>query len=248
MFYSERKDNLLNIIKERGRCSVHSLAKELYVSEPTIRRDLAELESEGKIKRTYGGAVYCEIINNEIPLILRESKKAAEKRLIACEAAKLIQDGMTVFLDASSTASHIVPNLSKFKDLTVITNSPKISVMLADLNIDSFSTGGILLKNSIAYVGVSAIESVKKFNTDIVFFSSRGITVDGLITDSSVEETDIRKSMLAHADRKVFLCSGDKLGSKYMHNLCDVSALDYIISDIALPDCFCEKCTVIHAH
>ena len=72
MFYSKRHEDILKILKEREAASVHFLAKELFVSEPTVRRDLDILQKQGRVRRTFGGAVICELLNREVPLSLRE--------------------------------------------------------------------------------------------------------------------------------------------------------------------------------
>ena len=230
MYYSERKEQLIEIIRHEGNISVHKLSKLLFVSEPTIRRDLTVLEKEGKIKRTYGGAVYCELINVEVPLSLREYEQTDAKKNIAKQAEKYIKDGQVIFLDASSTASFLVPHIAKFKNTTVITNSPKTSVELAKHAIRTYCTGGLLLNNSIAYVGNLAEEFIKRYNADIFFFSSRGISVENIITDSSVEETNIRKIMMMQSKNKIFLCTKDKLGKKYMYTLCSTDEIDEVIT------------------
>lgn len=231
MFFNERYDAIVNILKEKNSATVRFLAKELFVSEPTVRRDLKKMELQGIIKRTFGGAVLSEVLNKEIPLSMRERENMNAKDYIAKEAAKLISDGQVIFLDASSTVSRLVRHLSSFSNITVITNSPKTSLQLADLRIRSFCTGGMLLENSIAYVGTYAQNFVKNFNADIFFFSSRGITRDGMITDSSIEESDLRRVMLANSKKKVFLCTSDKVGKHFFYNLTNVSEIDRVICD-----------------
>ncbi len=233
MFFTKRHEEILAILKEKGACSVRLLSTLLFVSEPTIRRDLTVLESENKIKRTFGGAVINTDFNVEVPLILRETQNIRIKEELALEAVKFIMDDAVIFLDASSTVSYIIKHLSKFKNLTVITNSPKNSLRLAELKIRSFSTGGEMLENSFAYVGVSAQDFIGKFNADLFFFSCRGITADGTLNDSSIEETEIRKAMMKNSKKNIFICSSDKLGKKYMYNLCSYTEVDEIISDAA---------------
>ncbi len=231
MFFNERYDAIVRILKEKNTATVHLLAKELFVSEPTIRRDLKKMESRGIIKRTFGGAVLSEFLNKEIPLSMREHENMSAKDYIAKEAVKFISDGQVIFLDASSTVSRIVKYLSAFSNITVITNSPKTSLQLAELRIRSFCTGGLLLENSIAYVGTYAENFIKNFNADIFFFSSRGISSSGRITDSSIEESDLRRTMLLNSKRKIFLCTSDKVGKQFFYNLTDVSKIDHIICD-----------------
>lgn len=124
-------------------------------------------------------------------------------------------DGQVIFLDASSTVSGIVKYLSAFPNITVITNSPKTSLRLAELRIKSFCTGGLLLENSIAYVCTYAENFIKNFNADTFFFSSRGIYLNGTITDSSIEESDLRRTMLANSKKNIFLCTSDKIGKYF---------------------------------
>lgn len=230
---------ILNILEERTDASVHYLAEKLHISEPTIRRDLDFLEKSGKIRRTFGGAVLCHDNNKQVPLSLREQENRPIKERLARESAALIHDGDTIFIDASSTASGIIPYLQDFKDLTIITNSPRNSIRLAEMKIRSFSTGGILLESSVAYVGSSAERAVSNFNADLFFFSCRGVSDDGILNDSSLEETELRKVMLHQSRKRVFLCSSDKLGQKYLYNLCSHRDVDKMICDKEL--IFTEK-------
>ncbi len=156
MFCNERYDKLLEILSKRTSASVRYLANELHVSEPTIRRDLRVLSNENRIKRTFGGAIINADFNAEVPLVLRETVNQKTKEQIAREAVRFIQDDFVIFMDASSTVAQIIKHLSGFKNLTIITNSPKHSLRLAELKIKSFSTGGEMLENSVAYVGAIA--------------------------------------------------------------------------------------------
>lgn len=231
MFYSKRQEEILEILKARGNASVHFLSKELFVSEPTIRRDLSELEKQGKVRRTFGGAVPCDILNLEVPLSLREREGRGAKAIIAEKAASLLSDGQVIFLDASSTASYLVEHIAKYKDITVITNSPKTSLALAEKKVRSYCTGGLLLENSIAYVGNLAENFIRNFNADIFFFSCRGLNYDGMLTDSSTRESELRRVMMANSAKLAFLCTSDKIGKKYMYNLCSADTIDYIFCD-----------------
>ncbi len=231
MYYCERHEKIIEILKNRNGATVHYLAEALHVSEPTIRRDLSALESENKINRTFGGAVLNTDQNKEVPLVLREQENKKNKEALAAEAAKLISDGDIIFLDASSTVAELIKYLPRFHDLTIITNSPKNSLKLAELKIRSFSTGGLLLENSVAYVGDTAKRTAESFNADLFFFSCRGMTEDGCLTDSSIEETEIRKTMIKQSKKKIFLCADDKLGKKYMYNLCTYKDIDRIICE-----------------
>lgn len=236
MYFTERYDDIIKILKKRNGASVHYLAEQLHVSEPTIRRDLAFLEKEKRIKRTFGGAVINDMATSEIPLSLRESENRLPKEIIAKKAIEYISDGKIIFIDASSTASKILKYLPNFSNLTIITNSPKNSLKLAEMKVKSFSTGGLLLENSIAYVGRGAENFVRNFNADLFFFSSRGLSEDGVLSDASIEESELRRVMMEQSKKKIFLCTSDKIGKSYMYNLCKLSDVDEVISDKPLPE------------
>ena len=241
MYFSERHEQIIAILRERNSVTVQYLAARLHVSLPTIRRDLVQLEQNNRIKRTFGGAVLSSMMTDEIPLNLRESEESEAKDLIARRATEFIRDGQVLFFDASSTLLHIVKYLDRFRDLTIITNSPKMSLMLAESGIKSLCTGGELLEKSIAYVGRLAESFVEKFNADIFFFSCRGISEDGILSDSSIAETDIRKKMMEYSQKSIYLCTSSKIGKKYMYNFCSADDIDEIISDGTLPPAIADR-------
>lgn len=231
MYNIERMDEIMNILKRDKSASVSKLARLLFVSAPTIRRDLSELENQGKISRTHGGAVLRRTAECEIPLMLREDSNGKSKQKIAERAAELIHSGDVIFLDASSTAAHIVPFLKGFNDIIAVTNSPKTSMKLGEAGIKNYCTGGLLLPYSVAYVGNEAERFVSGINADVFFFSSRGYTIDGCITDSSAEEAAVKAAMMKNADRIYYLCDKSKQNKKYMFNICSVNDVDEIITE-----------------
>ena len=90
-----------------------------------------------------------------------------------------------------------------------------------------------MLIHSFSYVGAQAKRFLNDINADICFFSARGISADGRISDQSVEETDVRREMLLRTKKKYFLCDSSKFGKSYFYNLCSLSDIDGIISDQA---------------
>ena len=163
MYNLERQEQIMQILEKSTSISVAKLAQVLYVSQPTVRRDLSILEEQGKVQRTHGGVVLRKVSDAEIPLMFREDQNNLSKKIIAEKAAKLIHNGDVIFLDASSTVSYLIPYLVKFQDIIVVTNSPKTSIHLGEKGIKNYCTGGQLLMHSIAYVGSAA----EKFIADL---------------------------------------------------------------------------------
>ena len=231
MYNLERQKEILQILEKSKSISVSKLAKMLYVSQPTIRRDLSVLEEQGKVQRTHGGVVLRETSDAEIPLMFREDQNNASKKIIAQKAAKLIRDGDVIFMDASSTVSYLIPYLENFRDLVVITNSPKTSIRLGERNIKNYCTGGLLLKYSIAYVGSEAEKFISNLNADLFFFSSRGYMENGMISDSAEQEVAVRKAMLKNAEKSYYLCDSSKKGKKYTFNICATQEVAGVIDE-----------------
>lgn len=234
MFKTQRHSEIIDILSEERFASVPSLSQRLYVSMPTIRRDLTYLEECGYIKRSHGGAILAEQSTN-IPLSFRRGKKSNEKIKMCKLAATLVKNGNVIFTDASSTVLHIADLLSEFENLTVVTNGLKLADRMSDSDTTVFATGGRILKTSFALVGTRAVEFVSDFSADIMFFSSSAISRDGMITDYSEEETLLRKQMMKNASVKVFMCDSSKFYLNSAFNLCSVNELDYIITDSQLP-------------
>ena len=138
MYNLERQEEIINLLEKVRSISVKKLAEALYVSQPTIRRDLSALEEQGKVKRTHGGVVLRRSSDIEIPLLLREDQNNMAKKAIAEKASALIQNGNVIFLDASSTAAYLIPYLEKFDDIIVVTNSPKTSLLLGERKIKNY--------------------------------------------------------------------------------------------------------------
>ena len=227
-----RQDLIMTYLREHQTATVVNLAKRLYASEATIRRDLTILEKKGMIKRLHGGAVLIDDVQRELPLYLREQQNIQAKKSIAAKAAGYLEDGQVIFLDASSTAMFLIPYLESRQNLTIITNGLKTAQELSRLAHKTYGTGGLMLHNSAAYVGPYAEEFVRKFNADIFFFSSRGILEDGRITDASSEETHIRQVMLQNSRTHIFLCDRSKLGQSYCYNLGSAKDMDdWIMND-----------------
>lgn len=237
MAYQNREQLILEMIAADEQLSVHSLARRLFVSEATLRRDLGKMESKGLVTRTHGGVTLrSKPANERIPQSLRAEEHAEEKRLIAQQAASLIRDGDVIMLDPSTTTDYILPYLEGHHNNIVITNCVRKSLQLGRMGITNFLAGGQMLNESFCLVGRSTETMVESMNADIVFFSCRGITEDGMLTDTSIDADVIRRAMLSQARRRVLLLDHSKLGKNYLHNFCHLSELTDVFCDIPLPE------------
>lgn len=230
----DRQRDIIRYLEENHSATIRQLAGAVFASEASVRRDISLLEEQGIVSRVYGGVILSKHQNAWVPLALRKQENSAQKDQIARQASKLIFDGATVFIDASSTAGRIVKYLGGYKNLKVITNS--ISVLEeASRSVETvWSVGGRFFRENKALVGPEAERFIRSVNIDLLLFSSEGVSREGEISDSSERETSLRRALLERSERKVFLCDASKLGVRRMFQLCSVREVDDIICDIPL--------------
>ncbi len=231
---SERQKDILEILTTEKEITVKDLAKALFSSESSIRRDLALLEEEGFIKRTHGGATltHKQTILEKIPFAIRQFEQRQAKIVIAKKAAEKVCDNNLIFLDGSSSVYAMIPFLANKKNLVVITNGVKTLLELAKYKITAISTGGDMINECLVLVGNTAINTVSSFNADAAFFSCRGISEDNYLTDMSVSENIVRQKMIANSKHSYALCVSQKFNKTYCHNLCHINDIDEVISEI----------------
>ena len=237
MSYTDRKKQILDLLEPTGSVSVDTLTKILYASSATIRRDLARLEEEGLIIRSYGRAMRVNLYADKcVPYGERGAVGSPEKRKIAEAAVRAnVKEGSVIMLDASSTALHTVEYLKDINDLIVITSGINTLVELMKTGIRFYSTGGRAINESSSFVGQTAIDALRTFNADLCFVSCHGISDEGLVTDTSERENDIRAMMMKQSHKRILLVNGSKVGVNAWHNLCHISDFDEVYCDSPLP-------------
>lgn len=237
MPFYEREEKILSILRTNDITTVDEISEKLFISKPTVRRDLDKLVKKGIVSRTHGGATLIRNAADEkIPFSFREQEHNSAKFIMAQKAVKFIKDCYTIMIDASTSALAIVPLLSEFNNLIVITNNAKASLLLGQMGIKNVCTGGHMINKSFSYVGEDAIRTVNNYNADVVFFSCRGLSENGYLTDNSIDENQLRRAMIKKSRKSVFLCDKSKYFKTCFNNLCHISEIDEIISDEMIPE------------
>ncbi|MHB8065647.1 MAG: DeoR/GlpR family DNA-binding transcription regulator [Ruminiclostridium sp.] len=232
MFVEERHNQILNILNSKKSVTVDELSETLYVSAATIRRDLDKMQKTGVIKRSHGGAVLFESTNVESASAVRELENIKEKKQIAELALSFIRSNSVIFMDSSSTAGMIIPFLSQFKYLTIITNGLKNALLLSEkTDAKIYVPGGIVSTRSNSVVGSDTIDYISHMNTELALFSCSGINQNNGITDASFEQSSVKRTMIKHSKVRVLLCDSSKFGMTYMCRTCGFEELDYILTD-----------------
>ena len=245
MLAIERRREILARLTANGKVLVAELAKDFDVTEETIRRDLEKLDKEGLVSKTYGGAVSKHNAAIDLPYNVRESANVEQKQIIAKLIADLIEDGERIMVDSSSTALYVIKKIKEKKNLTIITNSVKILLELADKpDWTVLSTGGILKKNALSLTGSSAEKMIRSYHVDTAICSCKGLDTELGITDSNENDSLIKQAMFYSAERRILALDGEKLDKKSFVKVGDFSDLDLIVTDSAPAEKwigFCEE-------
>jgi DeoR family transcriptional regulator of aga operon len=232
---AERRQRIVNALAETGQMTVAQLSSQFDVSEVTIRQDLTALNEQGLLLRTRGGAISSNAMP-EFSYDIRQQQHSAEKARIGEAAARLLNYGDTVFLDASTTAQATIPYLKQFPELTVITNSLKIAIGLLDAgHIHVMLPGGSLRRNSISLVGQPQCDFLENINIEVGFFGARGIAIPEGLTDVELNEVRMKQSMVERCRRVVGLLDARKWGRVAAATFAPLDKIAMIITDTAAP-------------
>ena len=205
MLALERRNLILEKLQIEKRVVVSELSQLYGVSEETIRRDLEKLENDGLAIKSYGGAVINDNSNMDMPFNIRKNRNVAVKQRIAELAAKLVEDGDHIMLDASTTGVFIAKALKQKSRLTVVTNSLEAIIEMSDVSgWDIISTGGLLKEGYLALLGGAARAGVEKYCVDKLFLSCKGVSMEYGFMDSLEIFAEVKQSMI-HASQKVYL-------------------------------------------
>lgn len=232
----ERKTKIMKKLESNGRVEVEKLSKELKVSKETVRRDLSEMEKDGLLKRTHGGAVSISTTQQslEYPYLMREIQCLEEKERIGKKAASVIEDGDTIFIDNSSTNLSILKNINPEYSVTIVTNSIRIlleSTRHTNENFVFISLGGIFRYKNYSCVGDMANEMSKKFWPSKAFISCYGVDTEGGLYDGSIHEIEVKRNVINLAQTVYITADHTKIGRKGGVQLADMACVDYLISD-----------------
>lgn len=231
----ERYQKIMDILSNGEYASVESLSRTLFVSMPTIRRDLNAMQEMGLVTRSHGGVIRRRSENEGGPAYFRMGVNSEVKLRIAREAAKLLRDDCMVFMDESTTTLHIIDHMPQYKNITVITSSMSVLQLTQKYRIRSICLGGEISYDTMSFYGREAEDMIAHYGIDIMFFSSSAVNGRGWISDYCAPANSLRRCALAQSETKVFLCDKSKFLKTSAYMLMPLREADYIIADAPLP-------------
>lgn len=226
-----RRDRILEIIRKQGFTTVSFLCDSLHYSSATINRDLNLLEGQQLIKRSYGGAEILE--SKSIPFTYRYNKEKKEKRLVAKMAASLVEDGETIFIDATTTTQYMMYYLTEKKNIRVITPNIAIVSFLSEYNIEVICLGGTVVEAPNILGGEDAVLAASRYRADKCFIATCSVLDDGMIgTRNGIL---LQKTIMANSKKAYYLADHAKLNHNFNQLVCDLNDFAAVITDFEFP-------------
>lgn len=246
MLANQRRDKILELLKEDGSAKVIKLAKIFKVSEVTVRQDLEKLEKDGFIKREHGGAFLKNVENSVKSFTLLNQDNIEKKQRIGKKAAELIEMGETIILDSGSTTTEIAKNLIGRKGITVITNALNIAMMLgAEPGIEVIVTGGEFKPPTLSLTGQKAAAFFEDINVHKLFLATAGISLRSGLTYPSLSDIVVKKAMIDASDVTYLVADSTKIGKNAFASLGALSLIDFIITDAGVDQ---KKAKILREH
>ena len=237
MFLEERQAKILEMLQQNGKVLVKELAEIFGVTEDSIRKDLSSLELDGKLKRTYGGAVSIEEKLQMTEANRRRISDVEAKRKIAAAAVKLMQPQDLIFLDISTISIAIAQILEKSEvNYKILTNMVDVLVMLArNPKINLFFVGGQINQSRDGFSDVLNMEFISKFRPDIAFIGSFGVDIKRNSLSSRDTAAGLHKSRVIELSKASYIIAESrKIGVESTYSFSTLDKVDGIITEAKL--------------
>lgn len=237
MLMGTRQYEIMKLLELKQQATIMELAEKFKVSQMTIRRDLDQLQSEGKIQRSHGGAVKVKrFMGSDYDQRANENK--AEKIAIAREAVNHIKDGMSIILDAGTTVAAMVEELEKFRDLKIITRDLHTALLLSNEqrfgSFEVYCTGGRLSKWAYSLDGIYAEKMLASLTVDVAFLTCEAVShAKGAMAWSPVL-VGARQTAMNAADKNILLVDSTKFSYNSLAIFASLDSFDEIITENGL--------------
>lgn len=234
MLSVERQAMIAQLVKQQQLVKVTDLMERFEVSDMTIRRDLSVLEQRGLIKKIYGGAVLVDTgegTDQDVNLAVRAAEFTHFKQEIGQCAATFVEADDVILIDAGTTTLEFAKAIRNFAGLVVVTNSLPIASELAERTSSLLFAGGIVRPSTHSTVGPKTKDFLSDLRVSKLFLGASSLSMDQGLMNSNLYESEIKRTMMAAADKVFVLADASKFGSKSYHVFAQWSEVDVLITD-----------------
>jgi DeoR/GlpR family transcriptional regulator of sugar metabolism len=229
----ERRTGILRLLEAAESVSVSELVDELGASEATVRRDLVQLDREGVLRRTHGGARRLSLRGITTPFAARTAVATDAKRRIALSATAMLAPHESVILDAGTTCLEVAHRL-KDASLRVVPMSLRAATVLGDAGIPLTMCGGDIRPDELSLTGANAVNNIGKLRLDTAIISCCGFSFAEGVTSYDAEDAAVKAAAVRNSSRVIMLCDETKWGKTAFGWLADAAELTTIITDHVL--------------
>ncbi len=232
LFSEERRIRILELIREHRKLTVHQLCQMLRVSPATVRTDLRDLDREGLLVRTHGGALEKVRAGYEQVFSKRGRENLAAKQAIAVKAQELIGRGDTIVLDTGTTTLELARRLTSCQELKVVTNDLEIVRVLEEApGVQVVMLGGTLRKGYHCMIGPFGLQMCRELRVDTAFMATNSLSWEAGATTPDLQQAETKRAMIAIARKTVLLCDSSKLGRESFARFAVLDDIDVLITE-----------------
>lgn len=232
LFTEERRQRIVELIRERKKLTVGELCTLLEVSPATVRGDLRDLDREGLLVRTHGGALERRQARYEQISSQRSTENLGAKQAIAAEAERLIDDGDTILLDTGTTTVELARRLLARRELTVVTNDLEIARVLEEApGVQLVLLGGTLRKGFHCTVGPAGLRMAQELRVDKAFMATNSLSPAAGATTPDLQHAETKKAMIAIARKVILLCDSSKIGGQSFARFAELDEIDTLVTE-----------------
>lgn len=236
LFAVDRRRRILQRVAEEQTIKIGELARDLNVSEMTIRRDIGRLERDGFLRHTHGGATAHITKSIELTFNARALEHAAEKRLIGMRAAEELAGPSVLFVGAGTTAEQFSLFLTPTPGLRVITGSLPVASLLGSRPVQVIALGGTVREEELACVGPIATATIARYRADAAVIGAAGVSAQCGITEFDDEIAEVNRAATAHCSRLVVLADASKIGTDAHAVVAPAEAISLLVTSPGAPE------------
>jgi len=230
MTADERRQRLTEFLAQRGFVELSAMTAALDVSESTIRRDLTQLEAEGLVRRTHGGAVFVSDRFSVLSFAARESTAQAEKAAIGRAAAALVRDGEALMLDGGTTTFQVARALAG-RPVQIVTNSLPIANLLGvDPAVELILIGGYIYPRTGVALGPQTTQLLASVHVNKAVMGCAGLMEDGLYNANALM-VEAERQMMKSADEVIIVADSSKFGRRALARMGTWDEVDRLVTD-----------------
>ncbi len=232
MFQEQRREKILELIRENGSSTVQDLSNFFDVTQQTIRQDLEALEKTGSIIRQHGGAFLNNYSSFASMLLLEHSEYIAEKRRIGKKAAEFVSSGDSIILDSGSTVTELAKNLCDKKNLNIITTALNITLLLGEEPSNHILlTGGEFKAPTLSLTGEKSAAVFENLFVEKLFLATGGFSLQAGLTYPGLSDIVLKRAMIKAAKEVYLLADSSKLEKILFGSLGCQTEIDFLITD-----------------